>query len=100
MGDDGLPGRVAASAVMVWSGSGIWNTEPRPAMPVAIPTWRNVLLAPDAMPLRSGGTTEMADEASTGLTVPIPMPAMMKPGSSTVQLETHGSWPSPGSRRR
>ena len=49
-------------------------------MPVAIPTWRKVLLAPEAMPLRSGGTTEMADEARTGLTVPIPMPATMKPG--------------------
>ena len=56
-------------------------------MPVAMPTWRKVLLAPEAMPLRWGGTTEMADEASTGLTVPIPMPATMKPGSRTVHPE-------------
>ncbi len=49
-------------------------------MPVAMPTWRNVVLAPEAMPLRSGGTTAMAEEASTGLTMPMPMPATMKPG--------------------
>ena len=56
-------------------------------MPVAIPTWRKVLLAPEAIPLRCGGTTEMAEEASTGLTVPIPIPAATKPGRSTVQPE-------------
>ena len=64
-----------------------WNTVPSAAMPVAMPTCRKVLFAPEAMPLRSGGTTEMADEASTGLTIPIPMPLTMNPGSSTVQPE-------------
>ena len=57
-------------------------------MPVAMPTWRNVLLAPDAMPLRWGWTTETAPDASTGLTVPMPMPQAMKPGSSTVHDES------------
>ena len=37
-------------------------------MPVAMPTWRNVLLAPEAMPARCGATTEMAADASTGFT--------------------------------
>ena len=85
VGHHGLAGGVAARAAEVWCWIWVWKTAPSPAMPVAMPTWRKVLLAPEAMPLRSGGTTEMADEASTGLTVPIPMPAMMNPGSSTVQ---------------
>ena len=54
-------------------------------MPVAMPTCRNVLLAPEAMPLRWGCTTETAPEARTGLTVPAPKPARMNPGSNTVQ---------------
>ena len=62
-----------------------------------MPTWRKVLLAPDAMPLRSGGTTEMADDASTGLTAPIPIPATMKPGSRTVQPDE--AWVVPISRQ-
>ena len=36
-------------------------------MPVAIPTWRKVLLMPEAMPLRAGGTTPIAVEASGGV---------------------------------
>ena len=56
-------------------------------MPVAIPTWRNVLLAPDAMPLRWGWTTETAPEANTGLTTPTPKPQTRKPGRSTVHVE-------------
>ena len=56
-------------------------------MPVAMPTWRNVLLAPEAMPLRCGCTTETAPEARTGFTVPTPNPARMNPGSSTVQAD-------------
>src|ERR1019366_580459 len=67
----------------------IWlrNTAPRPAMPVAIPTCRNVLDEPDAMPLRSGGTTDTVADANTGLRTPIPMPARMNPGSRTVHDE-------------
>ena len=56
-------------------------------MPVAIPTWRNVLLAPEAMPLRCGCTTDTAAEARTGLTVPTPAPHSRKPGNRTVQAE-------------
>ena len=55
-------------------------------MPVAMPTWRNVLLMPDAMPLRRGATTPIAVEASGGLTMPIPTPATRKPGSSAVHV--------------
>ena len=61
-------------------------------MPVAMPTWRNVLLAPDAIPLRCGSTTEMEVDASTGFTIPIPAPATMNPGSSTVQVESGCVW--------
>ena len=52
-------------------------------MPVAMPTWRNVLAAPVDMPLRSGGTTETEPEASTGLVMPMPTPHTRNPGSST-----------------
>ena len=60
----------------------IWlrNTAPRPAMPVAMPTWRKVLDDPVAMPLRSGGTTDTEAEASTGLVIPTPMPASDEAG--------------------
>ena len=51
-------------------------------MPVAIPTWRNVLLMPEAMPLRGGSTTPTAVEASGGFARPTPAPATMKPASS------------------
>ena len=48
-------------------------------MPVAMPTWRKVLLAPEAMPLRWGCTTETAPEARTGLTIPTPKPLDQEP---------------------
>ena len=57
-------------------------------MPVAMPTWRKVVLIPDAMPLRMGSTTPMAVEASGGLTSPIPTPQSRKPGSSVVHAES------------
>ena len=76
---------ILASAAEVCVTIWLWNTAPSTAMPVAMPTWRNVLLAPDAMPLRWGWTTETAPEARTGFTMPTPKPARMNPGSSTVQ---------------
>ena len=54
-------------------------------MPVAMPIWRKVELAPDPMPLRSTGTTATDDDASTGLTIPMPAPASRNPGRSCVQ---------------
>ena len=42
---------------------------------------------PEAMPARSTRTVETAVEASGALTRPIPTPATMKPGISTVQLD-------------
>ena len=39
-------------------------------MPVAMPTWRNVLLMPEAAPLRRGSTTPIAAVASAGLSHP------------------------------
>ena len=56
-------------------------------MPVAMPTWRKVLLMPEAMPLREWCTTPTAVEASGGLISPMPAPASTKPGISTVQSE-------------
>jgi hypothetical protein len=47
-----------------------------------------VLDDPVAMPLRSAGTTDTVAEARTGLVMPTPIPAMMKPGSSTVHAES------------
>jgi hypothetical protein len=58
-----------------------WKIAPRVAMPVAIPSWRAVLLAADAIPLRAGGATA----ASAGVVSPMPRPARICPGSSAVQ---------------
>ena len=49
-------------------------------MPVAMPTWRKVLLMPEAMPLRAGGTTPTAVVASGGFTMPTPTPGDHEPG--------------------
>ena len=58
---------------------------PSAATPVAMPTWRNVELMPEAMPARAGSTTPTAVEASGTLTRPAPMPATIRPGSRCVQ---------------
>ncbi|GMA87847.1 hypothetical protein GCM10025868_30970 [Angustibacter aerolatus] len=60
------------------------NTVPSVAMPVAMPTWRNVELAPEAMPDRCGGTTPTAVDASGTLIRPVPTPATSSPGSRWV----------------
>ena len=73
----------AEVCVTIW----LWKTAPRTAIPVAMPTWRKVLFAPEAMPLRWGCTTETAPEARTGFTMPIPMPQATNPGSNTVHVE-------------
>ena len=39
---------------------GAGTSAPRVAMPRAMPTWRKVLLTPEAMPLRVAGTTPRA----------------------------------------
>src|SRR6516165_9558517 len=56
-------------------------------MPTETPTWRKVSLTPAAMPLRSFATTLTATSAITGLTRPIPAPAIRKPASRVVQCE-------------
>ncbi len=61
---------------------------PSAATPVAMPTWRNVELMPDAMPARWGATTPTAVDASGGLMRPAPAPDTIRPGSRCVQL-----WP-------
>ena len=55
-----LPGRGAgprpsAARVVILLVSSAWKIAPSAAMPVAMPTWRKVLLMPRAMPLRCGG---------------------------------------------
>ena len=75
-----MPTALWFSTAEVWLTIWLWKTAPSTAMPVAMPTWRKVLLAPDAIPLRCGSTTEMEADASTGFTIPIPAPATMKPG--------------------
>ena len=56
-------------------------------MPVAMPTWRNVELMPEAMPARRGSTTPTAVDASGGLTRPTPTPATIRPGIRWVHVE-------------
>ncbi len=78
---------VPTSPERAGSESSLWKIAPSAAIPVAMPTWRKVELIPDAIPLRCGGTTPIAAEASDGLTNPMPAPATMNPGSSAVQCE-------------
>ena len=66
-----------------------WNTAPSAATPVAIPTWRKVVLMPEPIPACAGGTTPIAVEPIPGLVSPIPTPATRKPG------EQRGPAPSP-----
>ena len=65
-----------------------WKTAPSPATPVAIPTWRKVVLIPEPMPDFSTGTTAIAAWPMPGLVMPMPMPATRKPTSSVVQPES------------
>ena len=51
-----------------------WKTAPRPATPVAIPTWRKVVLIPEPIPDFSTGTTAIAAWPIPGLVVPDPDP--------------------------
>ena len=51
-------GRASASR----SATRAWKIAPNPAIPVAVPTCRNVLLMPDAAPLLRGSTTPIAFE--------------------------------------
>jgi hypothetical protein len=54
---------------------------------------RQVLLMPEAMPVRAGSTTRKAAPAMVGLARPMPIPETMKPGNKMVQLEVHGYEP-------
>ncbi len=58
----------------------LWKIAPSAATPVAMPTWRNVELIPEAMPARAGSTTPIATAAIPGFVIPIPMPEIRKPG--------------------
>ena len=76
------------SASVMFEATRAWKIAPRPAIPVAIPTWRKVLLMPEAIPARRWSTTPTAVEAIAGLVRPTPKPASRKPGSSAVQPES------------
>ena len=69
-------------AATCWTLSAPWlrKIAPQAAMPMAMPTWRNVSLIPEAMPLCSFGTTDTATSAITGLIRPTPAPASDEPG--------------------
>jgi hypothetical protein len=56
--DAGVPATSGVSVDSIFD----WKIEPRPAIPVASPSWRVVLFAPDAMPLSCGLTTPTAVE--------------------------------------
>ena len=81
----------AARAMPAVPASWVARIEPSAATLVAIPTCRNVLLTPDAMPAACL-TTPIAVDASGGFTRPAPMPATMKPGIRCVHSEA-GSRP-------
>src|SRR6266516_8021837 len=62
------------------------------ATPVAVPTWRSVFTRPAAIPAWAGSTAESAAEARPVEVIPRPIPARMKPGSSTSQVEVAVRW--------
>ena len=53
-------------------------------MPTAIPSWRKVLLIPEASPTWSAESTPTIAAASAGLMIPIASPPTTKPGSRCV----------------
>ena len=65
-----------------------WKIAPSAATPVAIPTWRKVVLIPDPIPDFSTGTTAIAAWPMPGLVIPMPTPATMNPASSAVHSES------------
>src|SRR6266481_10032266 len=77
----------ALSMLMTSSRTLFENREPRSAMPVAMPTCRNVELMPEAMPARCGCTTPTAVDASGGFTRPTARPPTIMPGIRCVQDE-------------
>src|SRR5688572_13945889 len=60
----------AGSAAETFESMLPWKTAPSPATPVAMPTWRKVVLIPDAMPARSWETTLIATVPMFGLVMP------------------------------
>ena len=59
---------------------------------MAVPTWRSVFTRPAAIPAWAGSTAESAAEARPVEVMPRPIPARMKPGSSTSQVEVAVRW--------
>src|SRR5581483_3152791 len=80
----GTPGRPAATFDPIRS----WKIAPSAAIPVAMPSCRNVLFKPEAIPARSRCTVDTAVDASGALTKPIPTPPIRKPARSAVQPES------------
>src|SRR4051812_38059431 len=70
---NGLP---AAIAAVVRD----WTSAPNAAIPAAMPSWRALLLTPEAILLWRGGTTASAATVTVGLTSPEPAPQTTSPG--------------------
>src|SRR6185312_15813237 len=56
------------------------TSAPSAAIPAAMPSWRAVLLTPEAIPLWLGGTTASAATVIVGFTRPEPAPHTTRPG--------------------
>src|SRR5277367_2024992 len=52
---------------------------PRMTRPIEVPTWREALNTPDAVPDRPGGTSRMATLATPGIHIPVPAPKSAYP---------------------
>src|SRR6266516_956612 len=65
---------------------------PNTATPVAVPTWRSVFTRPAAIPARAGSTAASAAEARPVEVMPRPIPARIKPDSSTSQVDVAVRW--------
>src|SRR5580698_9857027 len=72
------PGRWAAWLVQAEVAAWV-PMAPRMARPIEVPTWREALKTPDAVPDRPGGTSRMATVATPGIHIPAPVPNSTKP---------------------
>ena len=87
-GGAGRPARACRVAVVTREA----YRAPSTATPVAVPTWRSVFTRPAAIPAWAGSTAASAAEARPVEVMPRPIPARMKPGSSTSQVDVAVRW--------
>ena len=64
------------------------STAPSTAIPTARPSWRAVLLMPEASPPCAGGSTPRCAKVASGLASPVPAPTATRPASRCTHDES------------